>query len=156
MLDYTAIKDVVAIDRDAENGLRGAANAAQTPALKEMFLQLSAERGEYANELLRLAQSMNMEITNPSGLSGMMKGGWTELRGLLGQHDERTVLAEALRGEEASLEGYRKALQMSLNEGVREVMQRQAAHVQQSHDRLVRLQNGTGHDQVETVTTRSA
>jgi uncharacterized protein (TIGR02284 family) len=155
MLDFTAIRDVVAIDRDAEQGFRGASNAAQTPALKAMFTQLSVERGEYADELLRVAQSMNLDIPNPTGLSGMMRGGWTELRGMLGNHDERDVLAEALRTAKACLEGYQKALQMSLNEAVREVLQRQAAHVQQSHDRIVRLQNGTGHDQVETVTRQA-
>lgn len=153
MLDYTAIRDVVAICRDAEQGFRGAANAAQTPALRNLFEQLSLERGEFATELLHVARSLNLDIPNPAGVGGMVHAGWIELRSVLGRHDERDILAETARGEDMSLKVYQKALAMSLADGVREVLQRQAAQVQQSHDRILKLRDGTAHEVEQTTQT---
>lgn len=144
MLDYTAIKDVVAICRDAEQGFRGASNAVKTPALKNLFERLSQERGEFADELLHAARSLNMDIPNPSGVGGMVHAGWMELKSVLSRNDERAILVETARGEEMSLKTYRDALNMALASGIREILQRQAASVQQSHDRIVSLRDGAG------------
>jgi uncharacterized protein (TIGR02284 family) len=148
MLDYTAIKEVVAICRDAEQGFRGAANAAHTPALKALFDTLSIERGEFANELVKVGRSMNMEIPNPSGIGGTFHAGWIELTGALSGHDEHAILRQVLRGEEMSVNTYRKALAMSLADGVRQILQRQAAQVEKSYNQVLSLRDGTAHDPV--------
>ena len=97
MLDYTAIQDVVSICRDAEQGFRGAANAAQTPALKNLFEELSFERGQFANELMQTARSLNMNVPNPSGIAGALHAGWIELKGVLSRHNEHEILFEVAR-----------------------------------------------------------
>lgn len=148
MLDYTAIKDVVAICRDAEQGLRGAANAAQTPTLKQFFDRLSLERGQFANELLQLARGMNLDIPNPSGIGGAVHAEWIELKGLLSRHNEHEILFDVARGEDWSLKAYRQALNLSLADNVREVLQRQAALVEKDHNEILRLRDGTARDPV--------
>jgi len=148
MLDYTAIKDVVAICRDAEQGFRGAANAAQTPDLKRLFERLSLERGQFANELMQVGREMNMDIPNPSGIGGALHAGWIELKGVMSRHNEHEILFDVARGEEMSLKVYREALQTSLADNVRAVLQRQAAKVEQAHNQILGLRDGTAHDPV--------
>src|SRR5579871_6403535 len=110
MQDYTAIKDTVAICRDAEQGFRGAANAVRTPSLKGLFEQLSAQRAEFANSLLHAAHSMGLQIDNPAGVAGVIHAGWIELKGVLSQHSEHQILVETERGEDLSMKTYRQAL----------------------------------------------
>ncbi len=70
MQDYTAVKDVISVCRDAEQGFRGAANAVKSPTLKALFEEYSAQRGRFATDLIRVARDLGMDIANPSGTAG--------------------------------------------------------------------------------------
>jgi uncharacterized protein (TIGR02284 family) len=89
MQDYSAVKDVIAICRDAEQGFHGAANAVKSPLLKELFEQYSVQRGQFASELLEAARSIGMEISNPSGRS------WYARRPRLSAHENICSLRES-------------------------------------------------------------
>lgn len=149
MLDYTAIKDVVSVCRDAEQRFRGASAATPTPELKKLFEQLSLERGKFADELLQTARNMGMEIPNPSGLGGTLHSTWIEIKGALTSHNEHQIVEEAVRGEEICLKGYREALAMSLADEVRAVLQRQAASVQRAHNQILSLRDSAVETPVE-------
>ncbi|MGO9261048.1 MAG: PA2169 family four-helix-bundle protein [Bryobacteraceae bacterium] len=149
MLDYTAIKDVVAVCRDAEQRFRGASAAAPTPALKNLFAQLSLEHGEFAGELLQAGRSMGMDIPDSSGVGGTLHSGWIEIKAALSGHDERQIVEQAAHGEEICLTGYRQALAMSLADEVRAILQRQAARVQQAHNQILSLRDSAVETTVE-------
>src|SRR5579883_2967097 len=136
MQDYTALKDVIGICRAAEQGFRGAANSVKTPSLRSMFEQYSEQRGEFADELIHAGRSLGLDIENPQGLSGMLHAGWMELKGALTGHSEHQILEETERGEDLSLKTYRQALNMSLNEEIRSILQRQVAEIESAHMRI--------------------
>lgn len=143
MQDYTALKDVIGICRAAEQGFRGAANAVKTPALRSMFEQYSEQRGEFANELIHAGRSLGLDLDDPVGLSGVLHAGWIELKGALTGHSEHQILEETERGEDLSLKTYRQALNMSLSNDIRMVLQRQVAEVESAHARIRSLRDRT-------------
>jgi uncharacterized protein (TIGR02284 family) len=143
MQDYSAIKDVVAVCRDAEQGFRGAANAVKSPPLKRLFEEYSAERGQFATELLHVARGMGMDIDDSSGITGVLHAGWMELRGAVSRHDEHQILVEAERGEDYSVRTYREALGLNVSEGIRTILESQFTKVQQAHDRIRSLRDST-------------
>jgi uncharacterized protein (TIGR02284 family) len=143
MQDYTAIKDVVSVCRDAEQGFRGAANAVKSPLLKGLFEQYSIQRGEFANQLREAARAMGMEVGDSAGVGGMLHAGWMELKAALSRNDEHQILEETERGEDHSLRTYREALGLNISEGIRTILASQFVEVQQAHDRIRELRNRT-------------
>ncbi len=156
MQDYTAIKDVIGICRDAEQGYRGAANAVKSPLLKGLFEEYSIQRGEFANQLRQAARSMGMEVPDTSGIGGVLYAGWMELKGALSRNDEHQILVETERGEDFSVRAYRQALALNLSEEVRTIVQDQFAEIQRAHDQIRALRDTTGKGQApeETQTDR--
>jgi uncharacterized protein (TIGR02284 family) len=156
MQDYSAIKDVVAICRDAEQGFRGAANAVKTPALRTLFEEYSAQRGTFASDLLRVARNMGLDIPNPSGLAGVVHAGWMELKGVLSGHNEHQILVETARGEDLSLKSYRDALAMTISNELRAVLDEQFQQVRQAHSRIHNLRDSTAKTHPVDPQTRQA
>lgn len=139
--DYAqAVHDVITICRDAEQGFRGAAQAVNAPALKEMFEQYSVQRGQFAAELQAAVKSLGFEPIDPQGLGGMLHASWISLKALVTGHDVHGVLVEAERGEDWSLKTYRVALGKTLPAEIALIMERQFKEVQSAHDRIQNLQ----------------
>jgi len=156
MQDYTALKDVIGICRAAEQGFRGAANSVKTPSLRSMFEQYSEQRGEFADELIHAGRSLGLDIENPQGLSGMLHAGWMELKGALTGHSEHQILEETERGEDLSLKTYRQALNMSLNEEIRSILQRQVAEIESAHMRIRTMRDQTASEMTHDRTREAS
>jgi uncharacterized protein (TIGR02284 family) len=138
-----AVHDVISINRDAEQGFRGAAQAVDTPVFKEMFQQYSAQRAQFAVELQGAVKALGYETTDPQGLGGMIHASWMSLKGLVTGHDVHGILVETERGEEWSLKTYRAALSKTLPSEIGSIIQRQFEQVQEAHDRIHTLQLST-------------
>ena len=147
MQDYTALREVIAICRDAEQRFRGAANAVKTPALRTLFETWSAQRANFAQELIQAGRSMGLQVEDALGLGGTLHAGWIELRGALSGHSEHQILAEAARGEEMSVERYRTVVSMNLSNEIRAMLQNQFAQIQQTSNRIVSLRDSTARTQ---------
>lgn len=138
-----AVHDVISTCRDAEQGFRGAAEAAKDPAMKEMFAQYSAQRSQFAVELTGAVQALGFEATDPQGLGGMMHASWISLKSMITGHDVHGILVEAERAEDWSLKTYRTALGTTLPGEMRAVIQRQLEQVQTAHDHIKSLREST-------------
>lgn len=139
--DYAfAVRNVISICRDAEQGFRAAADAVKQPALKEMFEQYSEQRSRFASELQEAVKSMGFETTHPSGVGGLVHGAWMAVKGVLTGHNENAILVETERGEEWSVKAYREALEINLPVSVRSIIEQQYEQVLQAqqHIRLLR------------------
>lgn len=143
MQDYTALKDVISICRDAEQGFRGAANSVNSPALRNLFEEYSLQRAEFANELIHAGRTLGLVLDNPVGVGGVLHAGWMELKGMLTGHSEHQILTETARGEEMSLKTYRQALNMVLTDEIRAILQRQVAEVEKASERIHTLRDAT-------------
>jgi len=135
--DYAAaVRDVIAICRDAEQGFRAAADAVRQPAMKQMFEQYSEQRGRFAADLQEAVKSMGFDTTHPSGAAGMLHGAWIAVKGTLTGHSEHSILVETERGEDWSLKTYREALEKNLPVAVRSIIEQQYEQVRQAHQHI--------------------
>lgn len=139
----TAIARVISICRDAEQGFRGAANAAQDLELKELFLRYSDQHGAFAAKLQEAVKALGYDAESPAGLGGMLYGGWIKLKALVTSHDRHGILVEAERGEDWVLGTYRDAVDKTLPTGIRPIMEAQRAEVEVAHNYLKQRRDAT-------------
>jgi len=138
-----AVHNVISINRDAEQGFRGAAQAVNDPTIKQMFEQYSAQRAQFAVELQAAVRAMGFDATDPQGLGGMLHASWISLKGMITGHDVHAILVETERAEDWSLQTYRAALGKTLPPEMVSIMQRQLEEVQKAHDRIKTVRDST-------------
>lgn len=150
--DYAqAVHDVISINRDAEQGFRGAAQAVNDPALKLMFAQYAAQRAQFAAELQNAVRSLGFEVIDPQGLGGMLHASWMSLKGILTRHDAHAILVEVEKGEDSSLKTYRIALSKTLTADIAAIMERQFLEIEAAHSRIRTLRDATAPPEDEPV-----
>jgi uncharacterized protein (TIGR02284 family) len=142
--DYAqAVHDVITINRDAEQGFRGAEYAVHDSAMKEMFARYARQRAQFAVELQAAVEALGFDPIDPQGLGGMFHASWMSLKGILTGHDVHAILVEAERGEDLSLKTYRIALSKTLTPEIASIIQRQFAEIQVAHDHIQILCDST-------------
>jgi uncharacterized protein (TIGR02284 family) len=138
-----AVDNVLSACRDAEQGFRGAAQAVNEPEMKQMFLQYSAQRAQFAVELQGAVKALGYEPTDPQGLGGMLHASWISLKSMVTGHDLHGILVEAERAEDWALQTYRAALTTTLPPEIASIIQKQLGQVQTAHDRIKDLRDST-------------
>jgi len=142
--DYAqAVHDVISINRDAEQGFRGAAQAVNDPASKEMFQRYAAQRAQFAVELQNAVRSLGFDAVDPQGVGGMLHASWMSLKGMLTGHDVHGILGEVEKGEDSALSTYRIALSKTLTPEIAAIIDRQFVEIQVAHDRIRALRDAT-------------
>ena len=96
---------------DAEKGYRNALDNVDNDRLKMYFKRRSDERKEFAEELRKEILQYG-ELPKDSGsFEGTLHRNWMDLKSAFSSNNEETILEEAIRGEEASLEDYNELLE---------------------------------------------
>lgn len=151
-----AVHDVISINRDAEQGFRGAANAVHDPTMKDLFQQYAAQRAQFAVELHTAVKSLGFDSPDPQGLGGILHASWMSLKALATGHDVHPILAETERAEDWSIRTYRTALATAMPPELGSIIQRQFEEVRAAHDRIRALRDSTAPPDGEpTVSDRS-
>jgi uncharacterized protein (TIGR02284 family) len=142
--DYAqAVHDVISINRDAEQGYRGAAHAVNDSELKSMFGQYAAQRAGFADQIQAAVQALGFDPIDPQGLGGMLRASWMSLKGMVTGHDSHAILVEVERAEDSALNTYRIALSKTLTPEIARIIQNQFAEIQTAHDRIRTLRDST-------------
>lgn len=142
--DYAqAVHDVITINRDAEQGFRGAAHAVNDSALKEMFLGYAAQRARFAGEIQAAVKAMGFDPIDPQGAGGMLHASWMSLKGVLTGHAAHAILVEAERGEDSSIKTYQIALSRTLTPEIGAIVERQFGEIRAAHDRIRAMRDAT-------------
>ena len=122
--------------RDGERGFRYAANHVRSPEVKVLFLEIAGQRDEFAGEILPHAQRLGGAAAPDGSIAGALHRGWMTIKDAIGTHDDAVIIREAERGERIALAAYEDALDGVLHPTTRGVIERQCAHVRQSHNRV--------------------
>ncbi|HLJ48550.1 MAG TPA: PA2169 family four-helix-bundle protein [Bryobacteraceae bacterium] len=138
-----AVENLIAINRDAEQGFRAAADSVGDTVLKRMFVELSGQRAGFASEIQDAVRKIGFEPTNPLGASGTLHGVWIAFKGKMLANKEHAALEEAERGEDQSLRTYREAMALILQPELLTLLERQLAAIQESHARIRAFRNQT-------------
>ena len=120
-IEHDIVNGLIEICRDGAQGFRQAADSVADPELKRIFIDTARRREVYAAELLPFARSLGVDGT----ARGAWHRRWMAVKDVLTDHDESSVLAEAIRGELAAAAVYAGALVSMLPPNARPIVQRQ-------------------------------
>ena len=135
MADNTSmLNDLIETSKDGENGFRSAAEDAKSAELKATFLRRAEDCAKGASELQQLVSRMGGNPEQGGSVAGAMHRGWMDLKAKVAHRDDLAILEECERGEDVAKAKYRKALDASLPDDVRAVVQRQYDGVVSNHD----------------------
>lgn len=135
------LDDLLESCRDGEYGFRAAAEHAESAELQSLFLRHSAECGAAALELEREIRTLGKEPSSGGTVAGALHRGWVSVKSVLTTHDDKAVLEECERGEDAAVARYRKALETQLPPALRSIVERQAQGAKRNHDEVRNLRD---------------
>ena len=137
MSNITSIlNDLVETSKDGEKGFRTAAEDTKNPELKSIFSQRAADCSKGAAELQQLVTKMGGKPEQGGSMAGAMHRGWVDIKSAVTNRDDLAILEECERGEDVAKAKYRKALEESLPDDVRMVVQRQCDGAIRNHDQI--------------------
>lgn len=139
------LNDLLETSLDGEMGFSNAAKYVESPSLRQVFV-------DRAQDCLRAAEELRTQIVALGGKprergsgSGALHRAWLNMRGKLTGHSDEAMLDECERGEDAAKARYRKALDASLPENVRLMVERQYEGAVRNHDEIRRLRDEFEH-----------
>ena len=97
--ERTVINQLIETCRDAERGLRVAAEQVKSTELQRVFLGLADQRHAFANELLPHAQRLGGGSAADGTTAAAVHRVWMKVKARLASDPDRAVLDEAARGE---------------------------------------------------------
>jgi uncharacterized protein (TIGR02284 family) len=135
------LNDLVENCKDGEYGFKTCAEHARSADLKQFFARRARECAEAARELQALVARLGGRPDTSGTASGAVHRGWIAVRGTLALNDDKAMLNECERGEDAAVARYRKAFEKGLPSDVEAVVRRQFEGVQRNHDEVKRLRD---------------
>ncbi|MGH6622708.1 MAG: ferritin-like domain-containing protein [Burkholderiaceae bacterium] len=123
---------------DGEYGFSKCAEHASSDELKSFFARRARECGTAAAELRELAAQCGFEPATGGSALGALHRGWVAARGAVTFNDDKAMLNECERGEDAALARYRRALGHNLPPDVEAMVRRQYEGAQRNHDEVKR------------------
>jgi uncharacterized protein (TIGR02284 family) len=135
------VENLIETARDGEKGYRDAAEHVKRADLKSYFNEQSTERHRFAQELQSELAKLGKPEKNVSGsASAAIHRAWIDTKVALGGGD-KTILESVEAGEDNAKDTYNKALSGTLPVSLTEIVRRQAASVQQAHDKVRMLRD---------------
>lgn len=137
----SVVESLIETSRDGQKGYQDAAQHVKRPDLKSYFNEQSLERGRFAQELQTVLAALGKPEKKVSGsVSAALHRAWIDTKVSMGAGD-KSILESVEKGEDEAKEAYQKALSGTLPADVAEIVRRQAAKVQQAHDKAKSLRN---------------
>ena len=132
-VEESTLRSVIDILIDSQEGFQKIGDELKDESLKRWFLAESLRRAEFRGDLETVLHQEGVHDIKEGGTAaGTVNRVWGELKAKLGG-GEHTILATAEEGEDAAKKAYGEALETHLPHPVRELLTRQAAHIQESH-----------------------
>lgn len=136
------LNDVLESARDGEYGFHSCAEHADSGQLKTIFQRHSRECAAAAVELEHEIRRLGGDPASGGTVAGALHRGWVSVKTALSTSDDKAVLAECERGEDAAVARYRKALKANLPADIRQLLERQLQGAQRNHDEVRALRDG--------------
>lgn len=122
--------------KDGQEGFRLAAEGiSDDEDLKGFLFSCSLQRSKFAGELQSEVIALGEPGPSESGtVVSTLHRGWINLKTALTGNDNHAILAECERGEDSAVADYRKAVNSSLSDPLKEIVQRQFQEVLATHN----------------------
>lgn len=135
------LNDLLESCLDGEQGYRASAEHARTGELQSLFTRRSNECLLAAGELAQAVLAHGGTPADGGTLSGALHRSWMSIKTALSSNDDKIVLEECERGEDAAVARYQKALEHALPPDVQALVQRQAEGARRNHNEVKALRD---------------
>ncbi|HMG86339.1 MAG TPA: PA2169 family four-helix-bundle protein [Terracidiphilus sp.] len=128
----SALRSVIQVLIDAQDGFQKFGEQIKSEALKEYFLAESLTRAQFRGVLESILHQEGVHDVKESGTAvGTVRRAWGDVKSALGAGDH-SLLSTAEEGENEAVEAYAKATESYVPLPVRQVLATQAAHIEKS------------------------
>lgn len=130
------LNDLVETSKDGEKGFRTAAEDTKNAELQAVFLRRAQDCATGAADVQQLVVRLGGKPDEGGSVAGAVHRGWVNLKAAVSGRTDLAILEECERGEDVAKARYRKALEETLPEDIRVVVQRQYDGVLRNHDQI--------------------
>jgi uncharacterized protein (TIGR02284 family) len=132
----STLKDLIERLRDAQEGFKELGHRLQNDRVKRFFLEETQRRAEYAAELENELHRMGVhDVKVGTSHSGKARLLWGEVQASLAG-GQKALLSTAERSDDITHKAYVDALKENLPLPLREMLDRQHAHIQRALDQV--------------------
>jgi uncharacterized protein (TIGR02284 family) len=135
------LNDLIETCKDGEYGFRACAEQASSATLKQLFERRSQECRAAAAQLQAHVRELGGTPEDRGTALGAVHRGWVAVKTSLVTYDDRAVLDECERGEDAAMESYEEALEQNLPARIYNLVELQYQGVKQNHAEIRRLRD---------------
>ena len=123
--ERSVLNHLIETCRDAERGLRIAAEHVKSPETKRLFLGLADQRHAFANELEPHAQRLGGASATDGSVAAAIHRAWLHVRARFASDPDNAVLEEVARGERYAVHAYDDAVADLIPPEVRDLVEGQ-------------------------------
>lgn len=127
--------------RDGEYSFRASSERAQSPELQNLLARRADDCALAAADLAACVRQLGGEPDAGGTTTGALQRGWAAVRKTVGGYNDLTMLEDCERGEDAAMKRYREALQTSLPEPERTLVEQQFEGVKRNHAQVRALRD---------------
>jgi uncharacterized protein (TIGR02284 family) len=148
----STLNSLIETCKDGQMGFKEAAEGIKDSSIKNLLLQYSQQRAQFAGELQNEVNHMGGNPETSGSVAGAMHRGWFNIKSAVTGKETHAILAECERGEDSAVSTYRDALEEALPANVADIIRRQYVAIQEAHNRMRSLRDST--DTSRPATTR--
>jgi uncharacterized protein (TIGR02284 family) len=123
--ERSVLNHLIETCRDAERGLRVAADNVNSPKTRRMLLALAEQRHAFADDLLPHAQRLGGAGDADGTAAAAVHRAWIQVKARLASDRDNAVLQEAARGERYAMHAYDDAVTEVIPPDVRDLVEGQ-------------------------------
>jgi uncharacterized protein (TIGR02284 family) len=136
------LNDLIAKSKDEAHDFRSAARGVDSSLIKTLFRSRATSIELFAFELQLAVRRLGVRAPHFGHAAAALRQGWVAITAALAGHDEHQFVEESVRSEETAVTRYGKALQQTLPDTIRSLVERQLRSAQQNLDSVRALLTG--------------
>jgi len=127
------LNELLEKNNDAEAGYNAVAKNVDNKNLKKFFKERAQDRYEFGNELKEEISFYGEEPEDGTSWKGDAHRTWMNLKSTFSSNNEEAILEEAIKGERAAIEDYRKILkETTLSSSTQKIINQQHNSVEKA------------------------
>lgn len=130
------LNDLIETSKDGQYGFETSAEHATSTEVRALLNSRAGQCRAAVAELQGLVTQFGGKAEDSGTIGGAVHRGWVAVRSALTSYTDLALLEECERGEDVAKARYRKALEKTLPESVRTVIDRQYQGVVANHDQI--------------------
>lgn len=132
------LKSIAESSNDGLKAYQECVESCDAPELKSLFARSIERCRNHISDLEQMIKQYNGEVESKGSLLGSLHLGWLNLRTALSSNNDKIVLEECERSEDAAIQCYRDALENELPSDVKDLLRKQFQDVKAHHE-LIRI-----------------